>query len=1392
MDMDPSIRGLLAGDKVTIVVKTISDHMVLGLWHEERFSLPEPLGAGVWTLYDFLFQSVQDGVGQLSQDSQSLAVECKALGNSSFLTMKEVCAGIGGMALGARKAGCNTVVSVDKSKLACETVEMNGGSTILGDIVEQDIQKRMHLIATTDSYLLGAGIPCQPYSAQGTGGGMQDPRGQLLFTVLQIGWRQQVSGIILECVDTIAQFPEPLQLLRDFATHAGFSFHQVQLDLAHQWASRRRRWWSVLLPARLPPFELLVWNVVQPTVNIGLVIPEWPVWSSDVESFLLWTQEEKTMFEDARYGPECRLLSQTAQAPTALHSWSVALQPCPCGCREFPFSTASLLGKGLRGVGVISGLYKLPRHPHAAEAGLLNSLPVDFRHLPQPRAALSLVGNLAAPMQALWIFGQVTAWAGGFQQGISTAPTQVLLDKFRQHLLDGRKDLWLVPSQMQGGQLKLRQQQIEVRAEIPGPIRVSDVVQAQRSHIGWGCTVKVWDSHRRLPAQAFLHTGPLGPTYEVTIEPKKQVKPCASSAQAADPGCSDVIIWTGLLRLQAIFSRQDTALVPPTLASALCAESSSQQLSMQVAALWPLAMPHICIPFTHQGHWSLLFLQQVEVGQVTATLWDGIAGRSTAAATHLAGLFCAARRLQLASFRESSVWQQQSDSTCGTILLAHAACAFSGTNAAPQDFLQDAAAFVGAFPSHTASLYGKGGLNEQQTAKLSQILAEHGVPQAAVADRIQAAIQKIGASQVAQALQAKNTWQALKAAGSKPGISFKWVSAEELSAHIEQRAQTKFGTTVSKPKQKKKVHDRSRVNDLHLQVDARQLQMVAGSFLAAGGGPLPQLALEEVKTQASGVCFCQASQAMPFFAHFASMSTDALALLVTSEIPFDQCGGATVSHIRFPALFAPTQEGILIKGTLVQLGDEAVQLAQQGMDDLDPVPVCVMKVSVFRDELCLPWTDFTAAPVRTLVQHVPALTLCRDQQCKQDCSRYHAPVDEHTEQLVLDIWARNMSKLDGSRAPADSAEVFTAFWRVPQAAIQHLHRIQYPGLYFEPRSSDGGGPHPGFAVIWIPGADLAQAKHVLRTCDRTVAIARLGRKFGVRCREPDEQKLFELLRPQHSFIKIRINSRFRIHPLPHGVQRPAVAKLLAKWGWEGKPLQPLKGDSLGSAWEIGASQDPPSLTLPLGESYVLVTKQGSSVQNGPKEPAVLASSRTRQRILYDDPEGAQLPGNGTAASLPDPWAHGLDPWAKAKFGPPPGLSPQAPSQASQASTTKIEQIRSGLQDDVKGMLAEQLQQQAEKVTAQQQATDARLRQLESGMQELQAQNRKFEGWFGDVQNHVRAHKQEIANVKTELTNSFQSAVSGLQNTLANQMNDRFDAQLEQIQQMLGPKKPRTE
>ena len=226
-----------------------------------------------------------------------------------------------------------------------------------------------------------------------------------------------------------------------YLCHAKLQVHQVCLELAHQCISRRSRWWCLLLPAYEVTFQLENWPVSVPVPCVGDVVPEWPVWPQAQEQDLLWDAEETAAYFNEQYGQDTRLLAADMQAATVLHSYGNPLRACPCGCRQ-PFAEHRLRSHGLRGCGVLSQLLPGPRYLQPRELCLLNTVLLDIPLEVSMREALCLIGQLAAPMQSLWIGAQLQRWIKR-QYGSSCLEPLQRVQLFKHKLCCQHQDLWL-------------------------------------------------------------------------------------------------------------------------------------------------------------------------------------------------------------------------------------------------------------------------------------------------------------------------------------------------------------------------------------------------------------------------------------------------------------------------------------------------------------------------------------------------------------------------------------------------------------------------------------------------------------------------------------------------------------------------------------------------------------------------------------------------------------------------------------------------------------------------------------------------------------------------------------------------------------------------------------
>ena len=108
-------------------------------------------------------------------------------------------AGIGGICLGFKNAGCKLIWANEIDKFACITYRENFGSDYL---VEGDI-KEINENSIPDLDILTAGFPCQAFSIAGYQKGFKDDRGNLFFDVLRVIKAKRPRIVFLENVKNL-------------------------------------------------------------------------------------------------------------------------------------------------------------------------------------------------------------------------------------------------------------------------------------------------------------------------------------------------------------------------------------------------------------------------------------------------------------------------------------------------------------------------------------------------------------------------------------------------------------------------------------------------------------------------------------------------------------------------------------------------------------------------------------------------------------------------------------------------------------------------------------------------------------------------------------------------------------------------------------------------------------------------------------------------------------------------------------------------------------------------------------------------------------------------------------------------------------------------------------
>ena len=1039
--MDPCLSELPHGTRVSLVAR-VSEQIApgcfacLGVSPQQQFMIinSATLEQGLFTFYDLVVS--QQAPLQLSFCADTAFYLRRELDSFQKVAIFDICSGMGGFSLGSHPLGFQTMAFLDCNPLACDVLQCNFDAPVIHGSVD-DIQtiKTMHALKPADFLQVTGGFPCQPYSRQGDMQGLVDPRGQVLPAILHGAWLWQAEAVLLECVDNALHFDDLQQLIHQYAAVAEMHVSKLVLDLQDQWPVRRKRFCFLLLRAQYPPLPLCTWPKSTERQTLGAVLPLDAIWCDLHEQDLAWDAMEMEFYFDLAYGSDLRTLHEQCTAPTMLHSWANVLRACPCGCRGQSMSLRRLQQGGARGFGVLSALTSKMRHLHPEEAALLCTVPLTFKFPEPPRAALCLLGQIAAPLQVLWLQSQLLAHLQEhFWLHTNINPQEQIRD-YMLALLEQRLHRWTLARMYLPRVLRMELDGAIGEVAVHHPITAGELEQAETKLIGRGYYVIVMYQAQRLHPLCRLQAGVC---YHLLVIAKRQARlshttPMDShNIQGAGPspcmlrsvGLGDSHVWLGMKLLLDFCNLHTPVDLPFVLYPFRAKQLLNHHLPAAVIDNWRLRYQqsngHIMIIYEHAHHWT--FLAGCSQNGFQWQYFDGLPFDGTTMQHEMANAvaYRLARCLDLGHGPcqpAFSITQQQLH-TCGTIALRNMAQLLDVQDQLPawdENVLHSYFLQLMQIPSAPGHMRAHGPSMELQT-KLQDILQQHGVPADAVPDRARLVIQKLGVASIQAAFDAKNTWAYLKAVANRPSVSLRLVLPDELSKHVAHNASTRFGATVTNAKGKKKKSE-SKGAAPPLCLDPEQL-VFTNSCFKADGDIVEQIPFSEVEAEASGIAICSLAQGCHFLQSDESISTSPLALLLTERPAPDYMEKYNISAISFAAKYTGTGEPVLVFGAMKNLGDIHINQHLCGASEQPAlVTTQVIKVQIFRDEFQGSWLQLIQAPVRHLCQAVPLLQLCPGKDCGPDCKKSHAAVDEELDSILLEVWSRSFTKIEGWKSP---------------------------------------------------------------------------------------------------------------------------------------------------------------------------------------------------------------------------------------------------------------------------------------------------------------------------------------------------------------------------------------
>lgn len=194
---------------------------------------------------------------------------------------------------------------------------------------------------------------------------------------------------------------------------------------------------------------------------------------------------------------------------------------------------------------------------------------------------------------------------------------------------------------------------------------------------------------------------------------------------------------------------------------------------------------------------------------------------------------------------------------------------------------------------------------------------------------------------------------------------------------------------------------------------------------------------------------------------------------------------------------------------------------------------------------------------------------------------------------VLEVWSKQWLSGQFEYVPAHKASIFSVHLRLPRSVQQQIQMYSgQEGLYLEPRSIDGRAPSQQFLVVWTPGIDVKRLLMMKQSNRAVLGLARVGAKYGLRCRCDDARHVHEAVKPDTVFLPSGKKMTYMIGPFPWGSVKSSITAALHQAGWTARPLAaiPAGRGVDGTTYRVQAVQRPPSTTLKMGHGDVVVTR----------------------------------------------------------------------------------------------------------------------------------------------------------------------------------------------------------
>ena len=467
--------------------------------------------------------------------------------------------------------------------------------------------------------------------------------------------------------------------------------------------------------------------------------------------------------------------------------------------------------------------------------------------------------------------------------------------------------------------------------------------------------------------------------------------------------------------------------------------------------------------------------------------------------------------------------------------------------------------------------------------KLRELLKEHGVEDADLAQRVSTIVEKMSYEVCKRCLDSRTPWAALKTEATKHNLRLVTVLERESKATGSGSQQKEEDPLLINDPWKGAQVARGKKAEKASRKDARPVQLkIDESFFHVQGNRIPSISVDDLMKGASGLVVEQLANVRDRLAALShrSRTTGPAALVVcgcsTNDLSLD-VAAAKCTDVVVPGWVGPHSSAI--RSVLVQVGDVEVQYQATKADIVvkDHVATKVVMIHVYRDESTF-WEEL-----------------------QKGIAFFLKKLGFQETKMIQQAWG--LGFYAGHKKVGNREAVYAhGFVRILEAFLVPLLQISgTDGMYVTPRTS-AKTVDPSFKVILFPGFGLEDAKRQRDLVDDVLGLVRTSKGYGVRVHESRYSSTRRVLFPD---VEVSDESdtggprRFRLLAVPAEYERATLKALLRKVGWKAKVL---RGQGVGT-WLVSAIEAPPMRSIVVGEATIVILEDQVHVQR-----AILAST----------------------------------------------------------------------------------------------------------------------------------------------------------------------------------------